>query len=144
MPKHPAKDPVVEIGVPRGGDARTEGAIKGFVGVLLPGAGVAHQGKTYGRIVHLTVQSSLFALFKVALNVKLLAAGVYQFDLLAALFRRRHFERPAKAVSECEGRLHVPTVAEVDVVVGDGAFVESRCAGWVQRKVETGAGVSDL
>ena len=66
-------------------------------------------------------------MLEVSVQVELLTGLVDELDLLASSLRRRHFQSPSQAVGEGKGRLHVPGVAEVDVVEGNVALF--RCMG---------------
>ena len=106
----------VEVGVPGYRDARAEGTIKRIIRVLQTIAGVAHQGKTNDRVVYLAQQCRTLASPQVVFDANRLVRRIHEFDLLAILLHRRHLQRPSQAVGEGESRLHVPGVAEIDVV----------------------------
>src|SRR5580658_3403999 len=95
-------------------------------------------------VVDFPLQRSSLSLFEVSLYAELLTGLIYELDLLAIGFRRRHFERPAQTVGEREGRLDVPRVTPINVVVRDSALVKRVREGRIQGKISTGAGVSDL
>ncbi len=75
-------------------------------------------------VVDIALQSGVLALLEVVESLDRLIGCIHQIGLLAGGFRGGHFQRPAHAIGQGEGRLQVPSVAEVDVVVGDGALIE--------------------
>src|SRR5215470_1637700 len=126
-----AKDPAheaagVEARIPSQSDSRAERAVKRIVGILLMVTRIPNESETDWWIIDLPLQGVALALCNVGSNVDLLIARVHQFDLLPLLFCRRHLKGPAKAVGKREAWLHVPAIAKVHVVIGNGAFVERR------------------
>src|SRR5205807_9220401 len=107
-------------------------------------SGIAYEGKANLRIVNLALECSSFAGIQVGHQVKLLASLVYELDLLAEFLHRRHFESPAQAIRQGEGRPHAPGIAPVDVVVRDGALVKGVRKRRIQGQRRTRARVGNL
>src|SRR5215469_14811078 len=134
----------VEVRIPSQSDSRAERAVKRIVGILLMVSRIPNESETDWWIIDLPLQGVALALCNVGSNVDLLIARVHQFDLLPLLFCRRHLKGPAKAVGKRDTRLHVPAIAKVHVVIGNGAFVEGWCERGIEGQVGSRARVGNL
>src|SRR5205085_1939501 len=114
---------IAEVRVPGRSHTWAERTVKRIVRIFRRVAGISEQRKTHFGVIDLPLQSRAPASADVGLYVQRLIAGVDEFNLFSVSLRRRHLQRPTQSIGQREGRLHVPTIAEVHIVVRNAALV---------------------
>ena len=128
--------------VPGHREAWAELLVIGIIGILA--MGVVHQVKPDYWVENLARERSFLASRQIRLHVDRFIGRIHEFDLLAGLLNRRHFQSPSQPISHRNRWLHTPGIAEIEAVIGNGALVKSGSQRRVQLKVGPASSVSLL
>src|SRR5260370_20270616 len=128
MTEHGAKDAIVEIRIPGRGDARAEAPIERIERIFGMSGDVLDGRKGDGRVVDLTLQRRGLLRVHERVEAERAPLVVEEHDLLSVRRIGRHVQRIAQAVSKREGRLDVPAIAEIKIVLGENRVNVNRHA----------------